>query len=150
MGHLGIGIALLCALATNVAFLCKHRGAVRAPAVQFRRPLHSAVELFRSRWWLIGFGIAAGAWVLHVGALTLAPLSVVETVISGGLVLLAYPAERWFGLKIGRRERIGLILSATGLVLLAVSSAGVAGHAHSSYSTAAMVSFDTPKTAFSG
>jgi hypothetical protein len=142
MTQLGILIALLCALATNVGFLCKHRGAIAAPAVELRRPLHSAAALFRSRWFAIGFAIAALAWALHVTALAIAPLSLVQTVVSGGLVMLAYPAERWFGLHVGRRERAGLLLSAAGLVLLAITSDGFSQGPSANYSVTAMVAFE--------
>jgi hypothetical protein len=37
----------------------------------------------------VGWLVALGAWLLHVGALSLAPLSTMQAVISGGLVLLA-------------------------------------------------------------
>lgn len=141
MIELGILLALLCALGTNIAFLCKHRGAVAAPRVRFSHPWRSTVELFRSRWWAIGMLVATGAWTLHVVALALAPLTIVQMVISGGLVLLAWPAERWFGFKLGRREWIGLGLSATGLALLAVTAGG-SGGSHSSYSVAPMLAFE--------
>jgi hypothetical protein len=141
MVQLGTLLALACALATNVAMLCKHRGAVAAPAVRLSQPLRSAAALFRSRWWAIGFGIAMGAWALHVAALAVAPISLVETTISGGLVLLAWLAERWFGVRVGPREWLGLGLCAAGLALLAVTSVGTA-HNSSSYSTAAMISFE--------
>ena len=136
---LGIGLSLLCALATNVAFLCKHRGAVAAPEVTVRHPLRSLRGLFTSRWWSIGFGIGFGAWVLHVGALAVAPLSLVQAVIAGGLVLLALPAERWFGFSLGRREWIGLTLSAVGLSFLMITAAG--DHGTQSYSASAMATF---------
>jgi hypothetical protein len=142
MTQVGILLALLCALATNVGFLCKHRGAVAAPAVEPRHPLRSAAALFRSRWFAIGFGIAALGWALHVASLAVAPLSLVQTVISGGLVMLAYPAERWFGLHVGRRERAGLLLSAAGLVLLAITSSGVAQGTSAHYSVEAMIGFE--------
>jgi drug/metabolite transporter (DMT)-like permease len=138
MTSLGIGLSLLCALATNVAFLCKHRGAVAAPAVSARHPWQSLKGLFASRWWAIGWAIGFGAWVLHVGALAIAPLSLVQAVIAGGLVLLALPAERWFGFKLGRREWIGLGLSAFGLAFLMLTASGQHG---SSYSTSAMTAF---------
>jgi hypothetical protein len=141
MLQLGTFFALACALATNVAMLCKHRGAVAAPAVRLSKPLRSVASLFRSRWWAIGFGIAIGAWALHVVALAMAPISVVETTISGGLVLLAWLAERWFGVRIGLREWIGLGLCAAGLALLAATSVGTV-HNSASYSTAAMISFE--------
>ena len=38
MLQLGTLLALACALATNVAMLCKHRGAVAAPGVELRQP----------------------------------------------------------------------------------------------------------------
>jgi hypothetical protein len=141
MLQLGTLLALACALATNLAMLCKHRGAVAAPKVELRKPLRSATALFRSRWWAIGFAIATGAWALHVAALAVAPLSVVETTISGGLVLLAWLASRWFGEQIGGREWLGLGLCATGLGLLAATS-GQASDPSSGYSTAAMIPFE--------
>jgi hypothetical protein len=141
MLQLGTLLALACALATNLALLCKHRGAVAAPDVELRRPIRSAGALFRSRWWTIGFGIAVGAWVLHVAALALAPLSLVETTISGGLVLMAWLAQRWFGARVGPREWLGLGLCAGGLALLAATAAHP-GDPGSGYSTEAMIAFE--------
>jgi hypothetical protein len=124
MNELGLILALGCALISGVALLCKHRGAVNAPDVAMRSPLRSASALFRSRWWTIGFGLAFLAWCLHVAALSMAPLSLVQAVIAGGLAMLAIPARRWFGVAIGRREVAGLALCAVGLAFLAVT----AGH----------------------
>ena len=140
MIELGILFALLCALIGNIGFLCKHRGAVAAPDVRFSRPWESTKALFRSKWWTIGMLVATAGWVFHVAALALAPISIVQAVIAGGLVLLAWPAERWFGFKLGRREWVGLGLSALGLALLAVT-ANPHG-AHSSYSVAPMLAFE--------
>ena len=139
--QLGILLSVLCALATNVAFLFKHRGACAAPDVSVRHPLRSAVGLFRSKWFTIGMLVALGAWVLHVAALALAPLSLVQAVISGGLVFLTVAAERWFGFSVGRRQWIGVGLTALGLVLLTITLPS-GGGAHSSYSTAGMVAFE--------
>ena len=118
----GLLLALGCALLTNVAMLCKHRGAVQAPEVRFGSPLRSAAELFRSKWWTIGFAIAFAAWGLHVAALALAPLSLVQAVIAGGLALLVLPAKQWFGITLGPRELAGLGLSAAGLAFLALTA----------------------------
>jgi hypothetical protein len=93
---LGLILALASAVATNLAFLFKHRGAVLAPPIGVRHPLRSAAGLFRSRWFLVGWIVAIVAWGLHVGALSLAPLSIVQAVLSGGLVFLAVFAERFF------------------------------------------------------
>src|SRR4051794_15973431 len=106
MVQLGILLALGSAFVANLGLLCKYRGAVAAPAVELSHPLRSATGLFRSRWWLIGFGVATVGWSLHVAALSVAPLSLVETTLSGGILLLAWIAERWFGVKVGPRERL--------------------------------------------
>jgi drug/metabolite transporter (DMT)-like permease len=117
----GLALALACALATSVAFLFKHRGAVSAPPVRVRRPLRSAAGLFRSRWFAVGWLVAVGAWGLHVGALALAPLSVVQAVLSAGLVFLAVLAERFFGFRLGRRQWAGLVITAVGLAIIGIT-----------------------------
>jgi hypothetical protein len=48
---------------------------VLAPPIVVRHPLRSAVGLFSSRWFMVGWIVAIVAWGLHVGALSLAPLS---------------------------------------------------------------------------
>src|SRR3989442_15769223 len=111
----GLALALGSALGTNVAFLFKQRGAVLAPPVRARHPLRSAVSLFRSRWFSLGWAVAVVAWGLHVGALALARLSIVQAVLSGGLVFLAVLAERYFGFRLGRRQWIGVVVTAMGL-----------------------------------
>jgi multidrug transporter EmrE-like cation transporter len=138
---LGILLAFACALATNVGFLYKHRGARAAAAVDMRRPLWTARQLFGSRLFAIGWAIATGAWVFHVLALAVAPLSVVQAVLAGGVVLLAVMAERVFGLRIHRRQWIGLCLTAGGLVLLGLTLPVIHG-AHSRFSVPGMISFE--------
>jgi drug/metabolite transporter (DMT)-like permease len=122
----GLILALASALATNIAFLFKHRGAVLAPPIRVRHPLRSAAGLFRSRWFLIGWIVAIVAWGLHVGALALAPLSIVQAVLSGGLVFLAVLAERYFGFELGRRQWVGVTITAAGLAVIALTGAGAA------------------------
>src|SRR5204863_8260001 len=106
--ELGILLALACAFATNLGFLYKYRGACAAPSVDIRHPLRSARCLFASKWFAIGMSVAVGAWLLHVAALAVAPISVVQAVLSGGVVLLAVMAERLFGYGVGRRQWVGV------------------------------------------
>jgi multidrug transporter EmrE-like cation transporter len=140
----GVGLvcALLSALGTNLAFLFKHRGAVAAPDVDMGHPLRSAIDLFRSRWWSIGWGVAAVAFALHVAALSLAPLSIGQAVLAGGLVFLAVLAERFFGFELGRRQWIGIGLVAASLTLLTLTGGGGGGGAHADYSLAGMILFE--------
>jgi hypothetical protein len=137
----GILLALLCALATNVGFLYKHRGACAAPAVDVRRPLSSAKALFASPLFAIGWAIGTGAWVFHVAAMSIAPLSLVQAVLAGGMVLLAIMAERMLGCSIGRRQWIGLALTAGGLMLLGFTLPAVHG-ADSHFSIPGAIAFE--------
>lgn len=121
---LGLILAVAAAVGTNLAFLFKHRGAVLAPPIEARHPLRSAAGLFRSKWFAVGWSVAIVAWLLHVGALALAPLSIVQAVLSGGLVFLAVLAERFFGFQLGRRQWIGVTVTAAGLVVIGLTGAG--------------------------
>jgi drug/metabolite transporter (DMT)-like permease len=140
---LGLLLAAVAALITQVGFLLRHRGAVEAPDVDVRRPLRSAAALFRSRWWTIGYALAVVAYVCHVGALALAAMSLVQAVLAGGLVLLAVLAERFFGFKLERRQWVGVILTALGLAMLAITGEARSGQDSADYSIAAMMAFET-------
>ncbi|MDQ3678684.1 MAG: hypothetical protein M3401_18105 [Actinomycetota bacterium] len=143
---LAVGVGLICALlsalATNLAFLFKYKGAVAAPDVDMRHPLRSAIDLFRSKWWTIGWGVAAVAFALHVAALTLAPISIGQAVLAGGLVFLAVLAERFFGFQLGRRQWIGIGVVAVSLALLTLTGGSGGGGSHSHYSLAGMIVFE--------
>ena len=138
--YLGILLALLCAVASNVAFFYKHRGACEACAVDIKHPLRTAKSLWSSKWFAAGMAIGAGAWILHVAAISLAPLSIVQAVLSGGVALLAVMAEKFFGLSTTPRQWWGLALMALGLILLGITLPGSDG-ANSSFSEPAMIAF---------
>jgi drug/metabolite transporter (DMT)-like permease len=133
--QLGIVMALITACLSILGFLLKHRGAVAAPDVDMRRPLRSTIDLFRSPIYLIGCVVATTSWGFHVAALALAPISVVQSVIAGGLVLLTVFASRLFGHTVTRREWIGVALTAAGLAFLAATLEGTTDSAHASYET---------------
>jgi drug/metabolite transporter (DMT)-like permease len=139
--NIGILLALACAVATQLGFLYKHRGANAAPEVDIRHPLKTVKSLFASKWFAVGMGVALGAWLLHVAALAFAPLSVVQAVLSTGVVILAVLADRLFGFEVGRRQWIGVAMTALGLILLVITLPAHSG-AHSSYSLAGMLTFE--------
>src|ERR1044072_662288 len=94
--QLGILLALLCAVASNLGFFFKHRGACACAKVEIRHPFRSARALWTSRWLAVG------------------------TIGGGGVVLTPVMAARMFGFCVGRRQWWGFGLTAVGLVLLAV------------------------------
>jgi multidrug transporter EmrE-like cation transporter len=136
--QIGLLLALATAFTSVVGFLYKHRGAVESPAVRWRRPVWSSLMLFRSRWYTLGILVAMGSWGLHVGALSLAPISLVQSVIAGGLVLLTVVADRLFAHSVTPREWIGVALAAAGLAFLAATLDGAGRDAHSGYQPATL------------
>jgi hypothetical protein len=138
---LGIALAVACAITTNLGFLYKHRGARAAAAVDFRRPVWSARQLFSSKMFAMGMLVACGSWIFHIGAMAIIPLSVVQMVLAGGIVLLAIMAERAYGACVGTRQWAGLAMTALGLILLGISLPAVHG-AHSHYSVPGMIAFE--------
>jgi drug/metabolite transporter (DMT)-like permease len=138
---LGILLALACAFVANLGFFYKYRGANSVPKVQVLHPLRSVRQLYSSKWFALGMLIATGSWGLHVAALSLAPMSVIQVSLAAGMVFIAVMAERMFGFKVGRRQWLGLFLTAAGLVLLGLTLPAMHG-AHSHFSQAAMISFE--------
>jgi hypothetical protein len=126
---LGILLALACAFVANLGFFFKYRGANSVAKVDVRHPARSARELFSSKWFAWGMVVATASWALHVAALALAPMSVVQVALAAGVVFIAVMADRLFGYKVGPRQWLGLWLTA-------------AHGAHSHFSQAAMISFE--------
>jgi drug/metabolite transporter (DMT)-like permease len=139
--QVGVAVALASSAVANLGSLWRQRGATAAPDVDIRRPLRTVVGLFRSKWWTIGYVGAFIAWLLHIGALAIAPLSIVQASLAAGFVFLAIFAERFFGFDLGRREWTGVVLASGGLAFLALSAGDVHG-AESTYEIAAMIAFE--------
>jgi drug/metabolite transporter (DMT)-like permease len=70
----------------------------------------------------VGWIVSLVAWGLHVVALSLASLSTVQAVLSGGLVFLAVLADRFFGFPVRRRQWAGVTITAAGLALIGLTA----------------------------
>ena len=130
---LGLVLALICSVVAILGFLYKQRGAADAPPVEWRHPWRSTKNLFANKWWTLGILVAMAGWVFHAAALGLAPISLVQATIAGGLALLTVVANKLFGFTIHRREWIGVALTAVGLTLLAATMGSTASSSHSDY-----------------
>jgi hypothetical protein len=146
---LGILLALACAFVANLGFFYKYRGANAVAKVELRHPLRSTKALYSSKWFALGMVIATASWGLHVAALALAPMSVIQVSLAAGMVFIAVMAERMFGFEVGRRQWIGLSMTAAGLVMLGLTLPAMHG-AHSHFSQAAMISFEAALFAVGG
>ena len=70
--------------------------------------------------------------MLHAAALARAPLSIVQAVLSGGLVFLAVLAERFFGFHLSRLSWFGVTITAAGLAVIGLTGGGATRPQHSS------------------
>jgi uncharacterized membrane protein len=134
--RLGLGLALAASLALNLGYLLQHRGAASAPPVTIRRPVATLRGLLVSPAWLAGLALGLGGWALHVGALSHAPLSLVQAFVAGGLVLCVPLAALALGHRVTSSEATGVALMA---VALAGLSVGLHAHGHSAHLTTAVL-----------
>lgn len=121
---LGFVVGLVLAVAASVvltsAYLFQHAGAVALAPVTPRRPLVSMRTLLTSRVWLRGLVLGMAGWGLHVAALSLASLSLVQAFYAGGLALAAPIAAVGFGHRLDGPERRAIVLMAGALALLSL------------------------------
>ena len=84
---------------------------------------------------------ATASWGLHVGALALAPMSVVQVSLAAGVVFIAVMAERLFGFRSAGASGSGLFADRRGPGAARRDAAAMHG-AHSHFSDPAMISFE--------
>ena len=118
----GLGLALGASLALNAGFVLQHAGSAGAPAITARRPVATLRGLLRSRLWLAGGALGLLGWAGHVGALSRAPLSLVQAFVAGGVILAMPIARRLVGHRPGRAERNAVVMLAASLALLSIGA----------------------------
>ncbi|HET8672409.1 MAG TPA: hypothetical protein VFL87_02140 [Thermoleophilaceae bacterium] len=125
----GLLLALLASVALNTGYLLQHTGSAEAPAITPLRPLATLRSLLASRAWVLGLALGTFGWALHVGALSKAPLSLVQAFVAGGLALALPIGRRLFRQSLSARELwgIGLIALALGGLALGLHDSGAHG-----------------------
>jgi hypothetical protein len=116
----GLALAVASSLALNAGYLLQHLGAAVAPAVSARTPLATARGLLRSRTWVLGIGADVVGSVAHIGALAVAPLTLVQAFSAGGLALVVPASARLANSPLHRAERVAVGVIVGALALLAI------------------------------
>ena len=135
---IAIGLALASTTLTNLAYLREHDAASALPCLSIRRPVYSARLLLDDSSWMLGFAMEGAGFLLYAAALALAPLALVQSILAGGIGVLAFVSSRLTPRRLSARERNGAILSVVGLAALGGSLAESTGKG-SGGSTAAIL-----------
>jgi hypothetical protein len=112
-------LSLVAAMCFGTASVLQHHGANQ---VRRRFPLHPGllVDVARQPLWLLGIVAEVVAVTLHMVAVNFGPLSVVQPLLTVGLVV-ALPLQAALGRPVNRRSLLAAALAVTGLaVFLAV------------------------------
>jgi Magnesium transporter NIPA len=120
---IGFGLAIASSLALNAGYLLQHVGGGTAPAVDARRPVATVRGLLRSPLWVVGMGTNLFGSVLHIGALAVAPITLVQAFSAAGLALVVPASARVARSPLHRAERVAVGVIIAALALLAISPA---------------------------
>src|SRR5690349_15610529 len=115
----GILLAVAASVLLNGSYLLQHAGSAQSVAVSLRRPVTTLRSLLRSPLWAAGAVAGMTGWALHIGALSRAPISIVQAFVAGGLAL-TLPLVALSGRRSTPSERSGAVLMVVGLVLLSL------------------------------
>ena len=116
---LAVVLSLMAAVCFGTASVLQHQGANR---VRRRFPLHPGllIDVARQRLWLLGIVAEVAGVALHMAAVNLGALSVVQPLLTVGLVV-ALPLQAVLGRPVSRRSLLAAVLVVAGLaVFLAV------------------------------
>jgi hypothetical protein len=117
---LGIAAAVGASLLYNTSIALQALEAREVPAEHSLRPSLIG-RLVRNRRWLGATALGLLGWPLEIGALLLAPLTVVQPCLASGLVLLLWLGARKLGEAPGRREAV-----AVGAIVVGVAGVALA------------------------
>jgi drug/metabolite transporter (DMT)-like permease len=134
----GIAVALAAACCYELAYVVQALEARRAGTGERIEPTLLARLLRRPRW-VAGTALSGVGALLHVWALTLAPLTIVQPTLALGLVLLLVLSATVLHEPVGARERLGVALIVAGVVLAALTAAPEVGKAGDPAAVAALV-----------
>ncbi len=122
-GLLGAGVAAASAGLYDVGYILEKRALIGLPPIEMRpRAIFGLAA--RSPLWAAGFATMLGGLGLQVLALTLAPVSVVQPILAGGLIALAAAGSAVLGERLDNRHRMALLLILAAVVAVAASARG--------------------------
>lgn len=125
MFYVGLGLALVSAVAVNWAYAKEHDAAAALPPLSLREPVLLARRLLGARAWLVAFAVESAGWAVYVVALYMSPLALVQAVSASGIAVLAFVSSGGRIHRLTRRQQAAVVVAFVGLALLGFSLTGV-------------------------
>lgn len=122
-----IAVALLATTAYSFGLIAEKRALRRMPAIDARHGIALVRIVASAPGWLAGFALMLTGFGLQAVALTLAPVSVVQPVLSSGVVILLVASRLVLRERLGRTELACVLAMAASIVVIALSAVGSAG-----------------------
>ncbi len=144
----GVLVAVLSAALYDVGYVLEKRALVDLPSVRLH-PVALLRSVSSSRQWLAGFAAMVGGLCLQLVALTMAPVSVVQPVLAGGLIGLVVIGGAVLDERLEWRQRGALVLVLGAVVAIAVS-ASAGGQVAARAPARAFVGLAVPVTVVGG
>jgi multidrug transporter EmrE-like cation transporter len=117
----GVVVAVLSAALYNLGYVLEKQALVELPAVRFN-PVSLLRTVANSPRWLLGFSAMLVALLFQLVALTMAPVSVVQPVLAGGLVGMVIVGSAVLDERHGWRQKAALVLVLAAVVAIAISA----------------------------
>jgi drug/metabolite transporter (DMT)-like permease len=117
----GAAVALCSAALYDVGYLLEKQALSGVPA-DVTHPVALVRSVARSRRWIAGFAAMAAGLGLQVVALTMAPVSVVQPVLAGGLLGLVAVSGVVLGERLTKRQLAALAFVLLGVLAVALSA----------------------------
>lgn len=113
--------SLLASACFSVSNLVEKTAVDRMPDISARRVRHMFGQIGRSRLWILGFLIGVVAVILTVVAYSLAPIVIVQTIVTAGLALLVLGSRLFLREPMRRKEYVGLFFIIFAVVLISAT-----------------------------
>lgn len=127
MSALGIPLAMTATTAYSTGLVLEKRALGSMPDLDLRRPWLVIIRLMSESAWLAGFALMLTGLACQTTALTIAPVSVVQPVLSSGAAIVLVLSWLVLRERLSGRELYCVIAVAASIVALALSATGSGG-----------------------
>jgi drug/metabolite transporter (DMT)-like permease len=127
MSALGIPLALVATTSYSAGLILEKRALGSMPDLDLRRPWLALIRLVSEPAWLAGFSFMVAGMACQTVALTIAPVSVVQPVLSSGVAIVLVLSWLVLREQLGRKELVCVAAVAASIVVLALSATGSGG-----------------------